>query len=127
MQACKLLLVRPPVKERKMPPGAFVLLMAIVAEQSKFHGRTGIEHVHVLRFHRVEDPVCLVFRDSQDNLNRLVIESEHVCRVMRSSMPRSLGTIDDRSTMNAELLRLMKQPFGDRMMTVAPILFGVES
>lgn len=124
MQARKLLLVRPPVKERKMLRGAFV---AIVAKHSKLHRRTGIENVHVPGFHRVKHPVSLVFRNRQDNLDRLIGEHKHMRDVMRACMPRSLCAIDDRGAVNAELLRLMKQPFGDRMMTVAPILFGIES
>ena len=124
MQARDLLLVRPPVEERKTLPGAF---MSVIADQSKFHRRTGIKHMHVFGSHRVHHPVGLVFRNGKDDLDGLIGEPEHVCGVMRPRMPRSLCTIDDRRTMNAQLLRFMKQPVRDGLVAVAAILFCIES
>lgn len=124
MQLRKLLLVRSPVKERKMLPG---VAMPIITKQTEFHRRARVEDVDMLDLDRVEHPVRLFFRDGENDLHRLVIEPEHVRRVVRPRVPCSLCTVDDRCTMNAEVLCFMKQPFGYRMMTVAAILFGIES
>ncbi len=104
MQARKLLLVRAPVKERKMLSR---IAMPVVANQAELHRGARIKNVNVRDFNGLEHPVGLVLRYGEDDLNRLVIEPDHVRRVVSTRVPRPFGAVDDRCTMNTKVLRFM--------------------
>ncbi len=98
MQARKLLLMRAPVKERKMLSR---VAMPIITQQTKLHRRAGIKDVDVLRFDGVKHTVCLILGDSENDLYRLIFEPENMGRVMSTRMSRSFGTVDDGCAVNA--------------------------
>src|SRR5215472_2246427 len=101
---------------------------AIAFDRSELRGYPGVEDAHALPPQEIEQLVSLLVADHELHLDRHVRgEFEEVLLVQDAVAAIPRDRAKGRASVDAELLRLLEQPFEQCDMAMGPILVDIEA